>query len=169
MYFVDLTAKSTQWKYPADKLPKKTLITLPPALPPPMSPPPRSSPLAVFPVAEQSTTSFTVIPIPAEVSRMEIPSEPGYSCGDDLAEYDDLISGCADDFSDNVAMAEEEEEEEEEVSTCEYLCIGCKKCEMDSVFVPCAHMCMCMNCAKKTKNCPLCNNEIEGLNRFYKC
>ena len=156
MYFIDLTARTTQWKYPADKLPQKPQNT-----PPPSSPLPHSSPLAgTSNAAAAVATGQTDASSPASATGNS--SKAGTSdVSGDVTGFDDLMTTGVSVFDDDVIMGEEN-------SAYEYLCIECKKNEMDSVFVPCAHMCMCMDCAKKAVFCPLCSGAVNGLNRFYK-
>jgi len=41
------------------------------------------------------------------------------------------------------------------------LCKTCKKNQCDTVLKPCTHFCMCHECAKNTKTCPLCKEFIQ--------
>lgn len=49
----------------------------------------------------------------------------------------------------------------------------CKCCyisKIDSVFMPCAHMAFCHDCAKKTNDvCPICRKKLEKVIKVYVC
>jgi len=48
--------------------------------------------------------------------------------------------------------------------------IPCKICltyQIDTVFYPCFHACLCSGCASKISICPLCRKKIIKNNRLY--
>lgn len=54
----------------------------------------------------------------------------------------------------------------------EKLCCVCFKEEYNCVFIPCGHLCCCMNCGKKVyelnHKCPLCKKTIDKCQKTYK-
>merc|ERR1719244_790460 len=46
----------------------------------------------------------------------------------------------------------------------------CKICmdgEVGVVFLPCGHLCCCVNCAPSLKDCPVCRSTIQGTVRTF--
>jgi hypothetical protein len=46
----------------------------------------------------------------------------------------------------------------------------CKICmdkEVGVVFLPCGHLCCCVNCAPALKDCPVCRRSIQGTVRTF--
>merc|ERR1719350_967191 len=46
----------------------------------------------------------------------------------------------------------------------------CKICmdkEVGVVFLPCGHLCCCVNCAPALKDCPVCRRNIQGTVRTF--
>ncbi len=50
-------------------------------------------------------------------------------------------------------------------------CVVCLDVESNAVFVPCGHICMCMECidTNKTKECPICRKAITQVVKIFKC
>ena len=46
-------------------------------------------------------------------------------------------------------------------------CIVCMDMESDTVFMPCRHMCACIECGNKLTTCPICRKEIECVIKVY--
>jgi len=58
---------------------------------------------------------------------------------------------------------EKKEEIPEEIS-----CKICFEAVIDSVFVPCGHLCVCMDCGKSLKICPMCRNPVTQIIKTFK-
>ena len=50
----------------------------------------------------------------------------------------------------------------------EKLCKICMDAEMDTLFLPCGHLCSCGRCAKKLRECPVCKKRIRILQKIFK-
>jgi len=48
------------------------------------------------------------------------------------------------------------------------LCKVCMDKAINSIILPCAHMCCCMECGAKLKNCPLCRGDIKEVKLVYR-
>ena len=48
------------------------------------------------------------------------------------------------------------------------ICVICLEQEYNAVFVPCGHMCCCMNCSSHVTNCPLCRRRIDQAVRTFR-
>lgn len=48
------------------------------------------------------------------------------------------------------------------------ICVICLEQEYNAVFVPCGHMCCCMNCSSHLTNCPLCRRRIDQAVRTFR-
>lgn len=46
-------------------------------------------------------------------------------------------------------------------------CCICREREKTHAPGPCFHMCMCVGCASKVNECPLCREPIQSLHRIY--
>ena len=46
-------------------------------------------------------------------------------------------------------------------------CLICYVEERDAVFVPCGHMCACLECARKLEDCPYCHRPINDSIRLF--
>ena len=46
-------------------------------------------------------------------------------------------------------------------------CVICLDENREMVFIPCGHICSCLKCAKKLKDCPMCRKKITHSVRFY--
>ena len=45
-------------------------------------------------------------------------------------------------------------------------CIICMDNMKNTMFVPCGHICVCDNCHKGLRNCPICRITIDGSNKI---
>merc|ERR1711953_1631337 len=46
-------------------------------------------------------------------------------------------------------------------------CKICMDAEVGVVFLPCGHLCSCVNCAPALKDCPVCRRAIQGTVRPF--
>ena len=47
------------------------------------------------------------------------------------------------------------------------VCKSCRKCSSDVFFLPCGHLCCCVECSETIYNCPLCKCAvIERIKTF---
>ncbi|CAH0550830.1 unnamed protein product [Brassicogethes aeneus] len=46
-------------------------------------------------------------------------------------------------------------------------CKICMDCQIDSVFLPCAHVVACQSCAARCDRCPLCRSDITQAQKLY--
>jgi len=46
-------------------------------------------------------------------------------------------------------------------------CKICMDAEVGVVFLPCGHLCCCVNCAPALKDCPVCRRNIQGTVRTF--
>lgn len=50
----------------------------------------------------------------------------------------------------------------------EVLCVICKETRKNTLFIPCNHLCVCLDCSPKVESeCPICRQAIEGRQRIY--
>uniref|UniRef100_UPI00358FE397 E3 ubiquitin-protein ligase LRSAM1 isoform X2 n=1 Tax=Myxine glutinosa TaxID=7769 RepID=UPI00358FE397 len=47
-------------------------------------------------------------------------------------------------------------------------CVVCMDRETELVFLPCGHVCCCMQCAGSLRSCPLCRREVQSTIRLYR-
>lgn len=50
------------------------------------------------------------------------------------------------------------------------ICITCLSSRIQTVFIPCGHASLCLSCSKRlisSLKCPICNLEIERVNRLF--
>ena len=47
------------------------------------------------------------------------------------------------------------------------MCCICWGKQISHVFMPCFHLCTCVNCAYKVTRCPKCRTQIDDRNRVY--
>jgi len=60
-----------------------------------------------------------------------------------------------------------EKEEKEEKLTIEDECNVCLENKKDSVLLPCAHRTVCLICAKKLSQCPICRSKISQIIKIF--
>lgn len=46
-------------------------------------------------------------------------------------------------------------------------CVVCMDCNCDIIFVPCGHLCCCVNCSNPLEDCPMCRITIERKIKVY--
>ncbi|KAF2896781.1 hypothetical protein ILUMI_09399 [Ignelater luminosus] len=46
-------------------------------------------------------------------------------------------------------------------------CVVCMEIDCEVIFVPCGHMCCCVNCSDPLRDCPMCRGNIERKIRVY--
>ncbi|KAK5642385.1 hypothetical protein RI129_008552 [Pyrocoelia pectoralis] len=53
------------------------------------------------------------------------------------------------------------------ISTYENECVICMETDCDIIFVPCGHLCCCVNCSNPLEDCPMCRTAIERKIKVY--
>ena len=46
------------------------------------------------------------------------------------------------------------------------LCVVCQDLKREAILKPCNHCCLCPNCSKALKQCPMCKRESKRLRKF---
>lgn len=62
-----------------------------------------------------------------------------------------------------VQKANEGEDQSDDAS-----CKICLDSSCECVFMPCGHVCACVNCAAALRMCPICRARIESIVKFYR-
>ena len=48
-----------------------------------------------------------------------------------------------------------------------FLCVVCQDLKREVILKPCNHCCLCPNCSKALKQCPVCKRRIQRKEKFY--
>ena len=70
------------------------------------------------------------------------------------------IKGKISEFEMDIINGEEEFQERR-------FCIECKLNEINVVFKPCSHICLCVECAESALKCPICLEYVEYFEKVY--
>jgi len=68
----------------------------------------------------------------------------------------------------SIKLAADEAEKKLQQLSDEMKCKVCLDNEADVCFIPCGHLCTCVQCANKLKQCPICRTKIQQSIRTYK-
>jgi len=72
----------------------------------------------------------------------------------------------------NEVEAMEEDDEETKTSYRPNLCVICSECEVDTIGIPCMHVCLCWNCYTSKQHminmvCPICSGKCQAFKKCY--
>lgn len=105
-----------------------------------------------------------------EYNEIEEEDEDEYENYEDYYDEDDIPTGPALEPERNMAVGIDMSMPNHDASIRERLtCIFCQDNMKSVIFLPCAHICACIECSKKlqSKRCPVCRGNIDVIRNVY--
>jgi hypothetical protein len=121
------------------------------------------TPHSMPPTSPAAAASFTAaVPAASCTARREETEAGAEGMGSGAGEENEEESG-----EETEEEGEEGHQAAEEEGPGKFKCVVCYELDRSVVFLPCAHLCCCLNCSLHLFRCPVCRTESEGAVRVY--